>query len=166
MKRHKLMPVVITGGHTINKQPNSYNVPREILLGNLENLTKERTLRVSKHLPLAIDFFRELARAAHHHDAFGAADYPTRTVHPARRYGVLGRPGGLRRLRLQSGQRPLAFQAHHRRRGLFPLLTPCFSVQRPSLPAPPAVHWNRKVRQRRRSYGSASASKRDPHLGC
>jgi hypothetical protein len=61
MKRHKLMPVVITGGHTINKQPNSYNVPREILLGNLENLTKERTLRVSKHLPLAIDFFRELA---------------------------------------------------------------------------------------------------------
>ncbi|MBL8295813.1 MAG: phage terminase large subunit [Bryobacterales bacterium] len=61
MQRHKLMPVVITGGHTINKQPNSYNVPREILLGNLENLTKERTLRVSKHLPLAIDFFRELA---------------------------------------------------------------------------------------------------------
>ena len=32
MKRHKLMPVVITSWHTINRQPNSYNVPREILL--------------------------------------------------------------------------------------------------------------------------------------
>ena len=61
MKRQKLMPVVITGGDTINKQPNAYNVPRETLLGKLENLTKERTLRVSKHLQLAIDFFRELA---------------------------------------------------------------------------------------------------------
>jgi hypothetical protein len=34
-------------------------VPREILLSNLENLTKVRTLRVSKILPLT--FFHELA---------------------------------------------------------------------------------------------------------
>ncbi|MBL8296264.1 MAG: terminase family protein [Bryobacterales bacterium] len=63
-------------------------------------------------------------------NAFGAADHPTRAVHAARRYGVLGGPGGLRRLRLQSGQRPLAFQADHRRRGLLPVLTLCHRAAR------------------------------------
>lgn len=60
--KHKLLPVVITGGTTVNKQPKSYNVPREVLLHTLESITKQGTLRVSKHLPLAIPFFRELAQ--------------------------------------------------------------------------------------------------------
>jgi hypothetical protein len=59
--KHKLFPVVITGGNNVTQRPKAYHVPREVLLSNLENMVKHRTLRVSRHLPLAIPFFKELA---------------------------------------------------------------------------------------------------------
>jgi len=44
--RRHLFPVVITSGFAATRHPDAYRVPRHQLLGNLENLAKQQTLRV------------------------------------------------------------------------------------------------------------------------
>jgi hypothetical protein len=60
--RRHLIPIVITSGLNSHHHHGAYHVPRPHLLDNLENLTKQRHLRVARALPLAQDFFRELAQ--------------------------------------------------------------------------------------------------------